>query len=114
MYDISSQFTTSDNAINITTEYLDHNGIHYPATQGRYLLEVTVTDVNETTTYESVQQYIDILPGPVPYFNVSYAHRDMARHNIFEIEFRTGDDVVPAYDDATTAGRIYIGFPVKD
>ena len=42
MYDISSQFTTSENSINITTEYLDHNGIQYPTTQGRYLLEYEV------------------------------------------------------------------------
>ena len=42
--DIASKFTTGVNKINITTEYLDHNGIHYPDVQGRYLLEVEVTN----------------------------------------------------------------------
>ena len=54
------------------------------------------------------------MPGPVRYFNISYAHRDTSKENIFEINFRTGSVVVPAYNDATTAGRIYIGFPTKD
>lgn len=28
----------SDNIVNITTDYLDLNGIYYPASQGRYLI----------------------------------------------------------------------------
>lgn len=35
---IANDFLTSENSINITTEYLDHNGIHYPQNQGKYLL----------------------------------------------------------------------------
>lgn len=61
-----------------------------------------------------MQQYFDILPGPVSYFNVTFGHRDTGKENIFEIAFRTGSVAVPAYNDATTAGRIYIGFPTKD
>jgi hypothetical protein len=58
--------------------------------------------------------YFDILPGNVAYFNVTFGHRDTGKENIFEIAFRTGSTIVPAYNDATTAGRIYIGFPTKD
>ena len=36
----NSSFTTSSNIINITTEYQNVNGINYPATQGRYYLEL--------------------------------------------------------------------------
>lgn len=104
----------SDNIVNITTDYLDLNGIYYPATQGRYLIQARITNVSNNETYENVQQYIDILPGPVRYFNVSFAHRDTGKQNIFQVNFRTGSVVVPAYNDATTAGRIYIGFPTKD
>ena len=115
IYNITNQFSSSiENTINITTEYLDHNGIHYPANQGKYLLEVEITSEDELTRYERVQQYIDILPGKVDYFKVSYAHRDINKHNIFTVEFRTGSDVVPAYNHGTTSGRIYIGFPTKD
>ncbi len=64
--------------------------------------------------YETVQQYIDILPGTVDYFNATYAHRDIGKHNIFTFEFRTGPDSIPAYNDGTRAGRIYIGFPTRD
>ena len=110
----ANKFTTSLNSINITTEYLDHNGIYHPAAQGRYLLEYSVYNVYNNVTYEGVQQYVDILPGTLPSFNVNYAHRDIGRSNIFEIEFRNGGQTIPAYNDGTTAGRIYIGFPVKD
>ena len=115
IHDVSNQFSTSvDNKINVTTEYLDHNGFFYPADQGRYLLEVEVSNHNYTETYETVQQYIDILPGPVDYFNATYAHRDTGKHNIFTFQFRTGADSIPAYNHASTAGRIYIGFPTSD
>ena len=30
----------SNNQINITTEYQEHNGIYHPATQGRYFINV--------------------------------------------------------------------------
>lgn len=105
---------STDNIVNITTEYLDHNGIFHPASQGRYLIEAQISNDTNTEVYENVQQYVDVLPGVVPYFNVSYAHRDIGRDNIFEVKFRTGSVVVPAYNDATTAGRIYIGFPTLD
>ena len=111
---IANDFTTNDNYINITTEYLDHNGIHYPQNQGKYLLQAEIHNWNYTELYERVQQYVDILPGTVAYFNATYAHRDIGRHNIFTFQFRNGDDIIPAYDDGTTAGRIYIGFPTKD
>ena len=38
----------SNNVINITTDYLDHNGIYYPSTQGRYLLSAQIN--NNTNT----------------------------------------------------------------
>lgn len=104
----------SDNFVNITTEYLDLNGIYYPATQGRYLIQAQVINNTNTETYETVQQYIDILPGPVSFYNVTFGHRDTNKENIFEVRFRTGAVVVPAYNDATSAGRIYVGFPTKD
>lgn len=59
---IQNDFTSSENSINITTEYLDHNGIHYPQNQGKYLLEAAIYNWNYTETYERVQQYVDILP----------------------------------------------------
>lgn len=82
--DTANEFSSStENEINITTQYLDHNGIHYPQNQGKYLLEVEVANHNYTEIFETVQQYIDILPGPVDYFNATYAHRDIGKHNIF-------------------------------
>ncbi len=54
------------------------------------------------------------MPGTVAYFNATYAHRDIGLDNIFTFEFRTGTDEIPAYDNGTTAGRIYIGFPTMD
>jgi len=30
------------------------------------------------------------------------------------VEFRNGPNAIPAYNDATAAGRIYIGFPTVD
>lgn len=69
----------TDNIINITTDYLDLNGIYYPATQGRYLIQGQIINNTNTEVYENVQQYIDILPGPVKYFNVTYAHRDTGK-----------------------------------
>lgn len=115
IFDINTKLSTSsENKINITTEYLEHNGIFYPADQGKYLLKATIVDVNNTVEDEYVEQYVDILPEPADYFEVNYAHRDSGRHNIYTIEFRNGDDAVPAYNHGTTAGRIYIGFPTKD
>lgn len=38
----------SDNFVNITTDYLDLNGINYPANQGRYLIQAQV--INNTNT----------------------------------------------------------------
>lgn len=78
------------------------------------MLEVEIANHNFTETYENVQQYIDILPGPVDYFKVNYVHRDTGRHNIFIFKFRNGPDPIPAYNHGTTAGRIYIGFPTRD
>jgi hypothetical protein len=61
-----------------------------------------------------VQQYVDLLPGDVSYFNVSWAHRDINQYNIYTVEFKNGQTAIPSYNDATTAGRIYIGFPMLD
>ena len=38
----------SDNIVNITSDYLDLNGINYPANQGRYLIQAQV--INNTNT----------------------------------------------------------------
>ena len=57
---------------------------------------------------------MDIRCGPIKYFNASFAHLDINLHNIFTFQFRTGSDPVPAYDDSSSAGRIYIGFPTLD
>ena len=115
MEDTENGFSTStENSINITTQYEDHNGIHYPENQGKYLLEVEVANHNYTIIHETVQQYIDILPGTVDYFNVTYAHRDTGKDNIFIFQFRNGPDAIPAYNAGSTAGRIYFGFPTRD
>lgn len=36
----NSSFTTSNNVINITTNYQNSNGVFYPSTVGRYLLQL--------------------------------------------------------------------------
>ena len=41
----------SNNIINITTDYLDLNGIYYPATQGRYLIQDQINNNTNTQTY---------------------------------------------------------------
>ena len=41
----------SNNIINITTDYLDLNGIYYPATQGRYLIQAQINNNTNTQTY---------------------------------------------------------------
>lgn len=61
-----------------------------------------------------MQNYIDILPGEVAYFIADYAHRDTNQYNIFQFEFKNGAEAIPAYNAASNAGRIYIGFPTKD
>lgn len=48
------------------------------------------------------------------FFNATFAHRDTSSYNIFTFNIRTGSVPVPAYNDGTSAGRIYIGFPVTD
>jgi len=63
------------------------------------------------TTLEKVQQYIDILPPDVAYFNISWANRDQGVYNIYTVEIKNGLVAIPAYNDAANAGRIYIGFP---
>jgi len=72
-----------------------------------------VRDENNTRI-EYAQNYLDILPGEVEYFVADYAHRDISRYNIFEFKFKNGQDVIPAYNNATASGKIYIGFPTKD
>lgn len=43
---------------------------------------------------------------------MDFAHRDVNIHNIFTAEFMNGGlTTIPAYNDATKASRIYIGFP---
>jgi hypothetical protein len=43
----NNSFTTSSNVINITTEYQNSNGVYFPATQGRYQLQLEI--LNKTT-----------------------------------------------------------------
>lgn len=74
--------SSGTNSINITTEYLNLNGIYYPSIQGRYLIYAEVMD-NDSVSLEIADTYIDILPTEVNYFNVSWAHRDAGEMNIF-------------------------------
>lgn len=111
----NSSFSSGLNVINITTEYQNKNGIQYPSTQGRYVLQLEIQNTTfSTISLEKVQQFVDILPGDVGYFNVSWAVRDMGVVNIYTVEFKNGQNAIPSYNDATTAGRIYIGFPMID
>ena len=52
----NSSFTTSSNLINITTEYQNMNGIYFPATQGRYQLQVEIRNDTTEEVHEKVQQ----------------------------------------------------------
>lgn len=110
----NSSFSTGTNVINITTEYQNKNGINYPTTQGRYLLQLEIVNSTSSGTLEKVQQTVDILPGDVSYFNVTWAVRDIGTYNIFTVEFKNGQTAIPAYNDGATQGRIYIGFPTVD
>ena len=80
----SSQFTTAQNIINITTEYQNSNGIFYPATKGRKYLALEVIS-STSQILEKVEQYIDILPPDLAYFNVTWAHRDTNLPNIYTL-----------------------------
>lgn len=114
MTDTNSSFTTGNNVINITTLYQNSNGIYFPASAGRYLLQLEFFNKTTPVSIEKVQQYVDLLPGEVSYFNVSWAHRDINRANIYTVEFKNGPTIIPSYNDATNAGRIYVGFPMID
>ena len=46
LYDTESDFSTSNNVINITTEYQNANGIHFPTTQGRYQLQLEIRNAS--------------------------------------------------------------------
>jgi hypothetical protein len=94
--------------------YQNTNGVYFPPTAGRYLLHLEFFNRTTSTSIERVQQYVDLLPGDVSYFNVSWAHRDINRANIFTVEFKNGPTEIPAYNNATNSGRIYIGFPMTD
>jgi hypothetical protein len=112
---ITEMFSGSLNAgnssvINITTTYLERNGIHFPPNQGRYLFKSQLRN-SVGTVIENSEQFIDIKPRKVQYFNMSYAHRDANLDNIFIAEFQNGPTPITAYNDATNASRIYIGFP---
>ena len=83
LHSVANSFTHgSDTTLNITTQFQEHDGIQYPATQGKYLLTAEFQN-SGGSTLEKVEQYMDILPGEVAYFNVSYAHRDQNELNIF-------------------------------
>lgn len=60
---------------------------------------------------QTTEQFSDIKPDRIQYFNVSYAHRDANLDNIYIAEFQNGPSVITAYNDVTNASRIYIGFP---
>lgn len=110
----NSSFTTSTNVINITTLYQNSNGVYFPSTPGRYLLQLEFINQTIPQSIEKVQQYVDLLPGEVSYFNISWAHRDINKYNIYTVEIKNGPTIIPSYNDATNAGRIYIGFPMTD
>lgn len=107
----NSSFTTGVNILNITTEYQNTNGIYFPSSPGRYLLDLQIMNNTSSESLERVQQLMDILPKDVGYFNVSWAHKDIGVHNIFTVEFKNGPDAIPAYNDGANPARIYIGFP---
>jgi hypothetical protein len=107
-------FTAGTNVINITTLYQSSNGVNFPSSSGRYLLALEIINNTSSQSLEKTQQYVDILPPDLSYFNVTWAHRDINQFNIFTVEFKNGPNVIPSYNDATTAGRIYIGFPTVD
>lgn len=79
----NSAFTTSNNVLNITTLYQNSNGIFFPATADRYLLTLEILNNTSSQSLEKVQQYVDLLPGDVSYFNVTWAHRDINQYNIY-------------------------------
>lgn len=109
--DTNNSFTTGSNVLNITTEYQNKNGIYYPSTQGRYLLQLEILNKTTSESLEKVQQEIEILPGDVGYFNVSWAVKDQGVYNIFTVEMKNGPHTIPSYNDGANSGRIYIGFP---
>lgn len=41
---ITNKYSTSSNIINITTSYLERNGIYHPVNPGRYLLNINILD----------------------------------------------------------------------
>ena len=114
LYDTESDFSTSTNEVNITTEYQNANGIHFPTTQGRYQIQLEIKNATSGETEEIVQQYVDILPPEVAEFKVDWAHKDINRYNIFTVELKNGGTTIPAYNDGSNQGRIYIGFPIRD
>ena len=61
-----------------------------------------------------MQQYVDILPPDLATFQVDWAHRDINLYNIFTINIMNGATAIPSYVDGANAGRIYIGFPIRD
>lgn len=63
------------------------------------------------TLMETTEQFIDIKPDGIQYFNVSYAHRDANLDNIYIVEFQNGNAPITAYNDNVNASRIYVGFP---
>ena len=63
------------------------------------------------TVIENSEQFIDIKPDRIQSFNISYVHRDANQDNIYIAEFQNGPTPISAYNDATNASRIYIGFP---
>lgn len=109
----NSSFSTANNVINITTLFQNSNGVYFPST-GRHLLQIEIKNTSTAQTLEKVQQYVDILPGDVAYFNISWAHKDIGKTNIYTVEFKNGPNIIPSYNDGANAGRIYIGFPMQD
>ena len=91
--------------------YQNMNGDFYPPTQGRYLLQLEILNASTSQSLEKVQQYVDLLPPEVGYFNVSWAVRDQGVYNIYTIEFKNGANTIASYNDGANPGRIYFGFP---
>jgi hypothetical protein len=81
----NNSFTTGQNTLNITTEYQNKNGIYFPSSQGRYMLQAEIRNASTDESLEKVQQYVDIVAPDVGYFNVTWAVRDIGVYNIWTV-----------------------------
>jgi hypothetical protein len=110
----TSVLTTGNISLYINTDMQEPvNGFYHPISAGRFMSSVEVQNWIGSTL-EKGQYYFDILPDDMTLFNASFAHRDTSKPNLYTFNLRTGSTVVPAYNDPSNAGRVYIGFPTAD